>query len=221
MHRVICIFRVVFWMCCTASLPVKAQEHSNVTTQQVWVLSNGFHSAIALRTSDAGPLLRSVVGDPQAHWIVVGWGDRDYFMAKRATLWITLKAACWPTDSALHVIPLRKPPEAVYRSSDIVRLKLSPENAARLVSYLEAQFATDWQRRPIFIGRGFSERSAFFLGNEKFYFPKMCNWWVADGLREAGLPLSRLRSITAHELMRQVKKHGEKTGARQLPGDGF
>jgi hypothetical protein len=152
---------------------------------------------------------------------MVGWGDRDYFMAKRPNLWITVKAVCWPTESALHIIPLRKPPESVYRRSDIVRLALSPERFTRLQSYLESQFATDQRGRPIFLKPGFSARSAFFLGSEKFYFPKMCNWWVAEGLIQAGIPVSRWRSITAHELMRQVKRHGEKTGARRLPVDAF
>ncbi|RYD77528.1 MAG: DUF2459 domain-containing protein [Verrucomicrobiaceae bacterium] len=221
MVRIICILRVVLWMVFAATPTLQAQERSADRPHPVWVMGNGFHTSLALRTSDAGPLLRHAVRDPRAPWVVVGWGDRDYFMAKRVTPWITLKAVCWPTESALHIAPLRKPPEAVYRRSDIVRLALTSMELAQLRIYLDSQFATDRYGHPVFLRNGFSAKSAFFLGSEKFYFPKMCNWWVADGLRETGIPLSRVRSITAHELMRQVKRYGVRTGVRQHPSDGF
>ncbi len=225
MDRLICIFRVVLLMCCTMSFQLQGAEAESDRSPDapgpVWVLSNGFHSAIALRKSDAGPLLRKSIPDPAAKWVMIGWGDREFFMARRPNLWTTAKAALWPTDSALHVIPLRKPPEAVYRRSDIVRLKLSPANLARIRDYLDKQFAKDRKGSPVFLRKGFSERSAFFLGSEKFYFPKMCNWWVAEGLQEAGVPVSRVGLITADGLTRQVQRHGEKTGRKKPPREGF
>ncbi|MHA3770908.1 DUF2459 domain-containing protein [Verrucomicrobiota bacterium sgz303538] len=78
----------------------------------------------------------------------------------------------WPRPSALHVVPLHEQPELTYHRSDIVRLTLAADNFSMLRGYIEAQFALHRQGRPILLGPGFSERSACFLGAEKFYFPK-------------------------------------------------
>jgi uncharacterized protein (TIGR02117 family) len=189
--------------------------------RQIWVLSNGFHSAVALRTKDVSPLIRGTIDDKRAQWVLVGWGDRDFFMADKASVWTVIKAVCWPTPSALHVVPLRQLPQRVYRNSEVILLDLSAKQHGELIAYLEAQFARSGDGRPIRLGKGFTDNSGFFLGSEKFYFPKMCNWWLADGLSRAGVPIRTRQAITAQGLTRQMRKHGNRVGGLRRPVDGF
>jgi hypothetical protein len=187
----------------------------------VWVLSNGFHSAFAFRTESAPPSVRAVGRKRKAGWMMVGWGDKQFFMAKKGNPWVTIQAVCWPTPSALHLIPLPSPPERLLRNTEIVRLELPAKQFAALSAYIEAAFARAPNGKTIELGPGFSEGSVFFLGSEKFYFPKMCNWWVAAGVRQAGLPVHPVCALTAHELMRQLRKHGRRVGGLRLPVDSF
>ncbi len=187
----------------------------------VWIASNGFHSAFILRVEDLSPDLRLRLRDRQARWAVIGWGDRNFFMAKPPTVWMAVAAVFWPTQSALHVLPLRQPPELALARSDIVRLALPESAVARLRVYVDSQFARDASGRRVSLGTGFVPTSEFFLGAESFYFPKMCNVWTARGLRLAGVRVASPLAITAGGLMWQLTGSGQRTSSRQRPVDAF
>lgn len=229
-------FRLLCVFCSLAVAPVAAAagrepgEKSGAASRReavatrgrpVWVASNGFHSAFVLRVGDLSPELRQLLRDRHAQWAVVGWGDKQFFMAKPPTIWMAVQAVCWPTPSALHVMPLRRPPEQALAHSDLVRLALPAPAMARLRAYLDSQFARSREGRHIPLGPGFARSSEFFLGAESFYFPKMCNVWTARGLRHAGVRIASPLAITAGGLTWQLEGSGRRTGSRRRPVDAF
>lgn len=105
--------------------------------------------------------------------------------------------------------------------SDIVRLTLNANSFRKLRNRMEVQFARDAKGREIPLGKGFLPRSQFYLGRERFYFPKMCNFWTAEALQGSGVPIRPARAITAGQLIRETERLGKRTARRSRPVDAF
>jgi hypothetical protein len=59
-----------------------------------WVFDHGWHTAIVIRRSDVDRALWPKVDDfPEATFVEVAWGDREFYMARPATPWLAIKAA--------------------------------------------------------------------------------------------------------------------------------
>lgn len=188
-------------------------------TRQVWLVGNGFHSAIAIRTNDL-PGGREMSGDPRADELLIGWGDADFFRRK-INPWTVLAAICWPTPSILHVVPVRGSVAARFPRSDVIELTLPRSRHRALCAELDAAFARDARGRRIFVQRGYFAASRFYAGRESFYFPKMCNLWVAQKLQHAGVPVFSPTAFFAGELTRQAGKTGVRLQSRRRPVDAF
>lgn len=197
-----------------APLPISAAD------RPLWLIGNGFHSALGLRTRDAGPRLRALAGDPRAEWMLIGWGHADFFQAKRVTPWLCLKASLLPGRSALHLVPLRRPVETAHPRSDIVSFHVSAQAMKSLRGHLEAAFARESGRERL-LGRGYFASSRFYAGRKRFYFPNTCNAWTANALENAGIPASGVTTFLATELVRVAGKHGRRVASRRRPVDAF
>ena len=81
------------------------------SARTIFVISNGFHSAIVLSPADLPPGRIPEAGDfPNARYLEFGWGDAEYYPAKQATIGMTLRAALVPTPSVLHLAGLSAAP---------------------------------------------------------------------------------------------------------------
>ncbi len=185
----------------------------------VWVVSNGFHSALVLRRSDV-PFQREIGGDASADFLMFGWGDADFYR-RRINPWTCLKAICWPSPSIIHVVSIRGSVAARFRQSDVFALSLSQSQLRNLARGIAEAFARDSRGRCIFVTRGYFPESRFYEGSERFYFPKMCNVWVAQKLRGGGVPVNVPSSVVASELMWQVRKLGTRQQSLRRPVDAF
>lgn len=207
------------FLVCLALLAGIAEARS--ATLPVWLVSNGFHSGLVIRTRDAGPFLRAALRSSRAGWMSIGWGDREFYMARSFRPDALCRAIVWPSASAVHLIPFAAPPGRALPHTDQVRFDISREMHARFVRHLESQIARDSRGRAVSLGPGSLPGSRFCLGSESFYFPKMCNLWVARALREAGIPLRVWTAIASADLVYQAGKHGTRTRQRRYPVDSF
>ncbi|MBV8168333.1 MAG: TIGR02117 family protein [Alphaproteobacteria bacterium] len=158
------------------------------------VVSNGFHADLIVPMQAAGIDWRAWCppekfgGAPAAH-IGFGWGDKDFFVETRTlqdvTLTTALKAVSFSRETALHVMyvddvrgfPARK------------RLIVSPETYRALADYIQASFKRGPTGRPIARPEpGYGPRDAFFDATGTYSPLRTCNEWLAEGLRQAGLP---------------------------------
>jgi len=202
--------------CATPSTHPRARRGD----RPLWLVGNGFHTSLGLRTRDAGPRLRALAGDPGAEWMLIGWGHADFFQAGRITPWLCLKASLWPGASALHLIPVRRPIETSLPRSDLVYFGVSGEAMGALRNHLEEAFAREDGRERL-LSRGYFAKSGFYAGRERFYFPKTCNAWTAHALARAGIPASGPTTFLATELIRVAEKHGHRVARRRKPVDAF
>jgi Protein of unknown function (DUF2459) len=190
-------------------------------THALWLVSNGFHSAVALSGRDAGPELRAMTADANPDWLLVGWGNADFFTSSVVSPGLFLRAAFLPGPSALHVVPVRGPMRARFPNSDLLVFTASAAEIAAARHFIAQSLGRDTDDAPIPIGRGYFPGSRFWKGRETFCFVKTCNVWTARLLASAGIPASRAGAYAASELVWHVTPHGRRHGWLRRPVDAF
>ncbi len=53
--------------------------------------------------------------------------------------------------------------------------------------------------------RAAPDPNRFYKGRQRFFFPRMCNWWTATRLREVGCPVSPATVIFASRVMEEAR----------------
>lgn len=184
---------------------------------KVWIVSNGFHTSIAVRASDAPKPMRAF--DPTADYFVIGWGGRDFYMGRAQYPWEYITSVFLPTASALHVVPVHSSLVAECAHSEIIEFEVSLSGMGRLHDRLLSDMKLDASGRMVMEGNGKSPKSKFFTGAETYIFPKTCNLWAASHLKTAGVPLTVAAALTADNLCWQGRKLGRILAYKSRPGD--
>lgn len=186
-------------------------------TENVWLVSNGFHSSIAMRAKDAPPECRAF--DGKARYFVIGWGGRDLYMMRDVKPWQWFTSVALPTPSAMHIIPIRTSLLEECPCSEIIEFDVTPRGVAHLRNRIHRAFARDPYGQPDIAGPGKRESSKFFTGSEIYYLPKTCNLWAATGLRVAGVPIWASVALIADNLIWQCRRHGRELSYWRHPRD--
>ena len=194
---------------CTAPVrdvpaPSEIEPHKTI-----YLVSHGWHAGIVLRRTDIPDSDWPALGDfPNAQYLEVGWGDMDFYLTADPHWGLTLKAALWPTASALHIVGFNGPVLAYFPYSEIIRIELSSAGFEHLSHTIAASFALDEAGNATLLGPGLYGNSRFYLSRETYHLFNTCNVWTARVLRTAGLPITPARAITAEDLMSQARKFG-------------
>jgi uncharacterized protein (TIGR02117 family) len=213
-----CLAVLLSLFACTSAPvhPVSAREAAG-RQEPVWLVSNRFHTSIAVEDEDAPPQVRML--DPKAKYFVIGWGGRDLYMKGRVYPWQWLTTTILPTASALHVIPIRTTLAEECPRSEIIEFRTSRRGREKLRRYLYLAFARDKKGKVLVVGPGKSPISRFFAGSETYYLPKTCNLWVAKALKIADIPIYVMPALEAGNLLWQGAKHGQVISSFRTPGD--
>jgi uncharacterized protein (TIGR02117 family) len=180
---------------------------ATATGEPVHVVSNGWHTGVVV----LGTVLASARLAPgRHHYLEVGWGDRDAYLADRITPRLALRAAFASRGSVLLVTGFDEPIAERYRGIDAVELRVSSEGLAALVRFIESSLARDTEGRLVPLEAGWAPSSAFYLARGHFHFLNTCNAWTARALQAAGLPLRPALTLTAYHLMEQVVPLGRR-----------
>ncbi len=189
--------------------------------EPVWLVSNGFHTSIAVRRDQVPGELARLVDDPAAEYLLIGWGAAIYYTARKVTPVIFCRATFFPTASALHIVPVRGALAKRFARSDIFRFSISPAGLHQLGRFLDDAVRRARSGEAVSLGAGYLPGSRFYAGREIFWFPVTCNIWSARALRRAGLPIRVWTAIAAPDLIRQAQKLGRREQWRRRPLDGF
>lgn len=206
---------VVFSSGCSMDARIERQRRKSAKRPpaKVWLVSNGWHTSIAVRTADATPELRAFA--PDSRYLIIGWGGADFYMWRKMHQPLRmLKAIFLPTSSALHVIPVKTSLVENSPNSEIIEFDVTEQGLERLRKRLTAAFKRDPDGKPTIAGPGRLPTSRFFDGTETYYFPKTCNWWAASQLRVTGVPILVSAAIVADNLCWQGRKHGKLLSVR-------
>lgn len=192
---------------CAGLPPAAGTKADSGPGRVLYVAGHGWHTGLVVRSADipqeAWPARRDF---PDARYLELGWGDREYYVREDPGIWIGLRALFWPTESAIHAVGVRGAIEREFPASEIVELRVSETGFQRLVEFVAASHARDAAGEWIVLGAGQRpNRSRFYASGRRFHLFETCNTWVARALREGGVRIDPRAAITAGSLMRQVR----------------
>src|ERR687888_80572 len=184
--------------------PVPVQEEP----RYIYIVRHAWHTGLVIKYDDIDPRLWPEKNDfPEALYLEVGWGDRDFYQTPRAGLGILLQAALKSPASVLFVIGL---PTAVMRYfpyADILEIPLSQRALEEMVRFIHATYKRDASGQTIPLGPGHNHRhSMFYLAEGDYSLFNTCNSWISKALQAAGLPIRK--ALWASGVMRQAERYG-------------
>ena len=193
---------------CTTSEPNPSARKDGGAGISVYLVAHDKHSGIAVRRSDIPAGLWPEIRDfPQADYIEVGWGEREYYFGRDQGFTGAMRAACGSNNpSVLHVAGVRGSLAKSFPASEIIEVTLPRDGFERLMRYIHDAY--DRKGTPVVapLGPGLYGDSRFYPGWETFSLMRTCNVWTARGLRDAGLPIED--SITMEGVMSQARAIG-------------
>jgi uncharacterized protein (TIGR02117 family) len=177
----------------------------------IQVASNGWHSAVILSAADLPPGAIPEAADfPAARWLSFGWGDAEYFPAREPGIGTALRAAILPTPAVVLLGGLTAPVRETWPTAEIVTLAVSRDGLRRLVAYLGAAFDRQGNARASPVAPGLEPFSRFYRATGSFHAFNTCNTWTARALDAAGVPVRVFGTITADDLMAQLREIAKK-----------
>jgi uncharacterized protein (TIGR02117 family) len=193
---------------CSASIMQLASHPPREKDKRVFVVHNNWHAALVVRKAD---LSQGLVPEqdqfPEAEYLEISWGDRDYFPATEESVGLALRAALWSRGSVLHVVGFRGAVKDYFTEAEIIELALSRESFRRLSEFVSASFIRADLIMPAQSQPGLVANGRFYPASGRFSILRTCNTWLAEALKSAGLGISPWYVITAGSLARQVRPY--------------
>lgn len=173
----------------------------------IQVVSHGWHTGIIVRRADIPPGCGwpALPEFAREEYLEVGWGSREFYMARRFTLPLVLRTVLTATPSAVHVAGFRGPSDAGTPRSESLRLAISAPGLRALCEQIGKTFSRDAQGRVLDLGPGLYGHSRFYRANGLYSLPNNCNPWTARVLRAAGYPVRGPSSLTSGGVMAQLR----------------
>ncbi|MDM0043505.1 TIGR02117 family protein [Variovorax dokdonensis] len=164
--------------------------------QQVpaWVLSNGVHTDLVFPIRGHGvdwsevfpPSDLAAPLPPEAQFIAIGWGDREFYLHTPTWADLTVErawgAALGRNPALLHVTYLRRAELAAAH-----RLPLSEAQYARLRTHVVS--ALPEAKARAVTGAHYSAFDAFYEARGRYSLWFTCNQWTGTALRSAGVAM--------------------------------
>lgn len=171
----------------------------------IYVTAAGWHTGIVLpaRRLNASwnRLLR---GFPGARYLLFGWGQREYYMARHPTVADALRAL-FPGPAVLLVTPLERPPPDALIGVKVFPVGLTTAGWDRLQAYVRAAFSRSADGEPRRVGSGLARGSVFYAATGSYSANDTCNTWVAKALHAGGLPVMPGGVVFAGQVVDQVR----------------
>jgi uncharacterized protein (TIGR02117 family) len=194
--------------------PVSVQEEP----RYIYAVRHAWHTGLVVKYDDIEPHLWPEKDDfPEALYLEVGWGDRDFYQTPRPGLGILLQAALKSPASVLFVIGLPTAVTRYFPYADILEIPLSRRGLEELVRFIHATYKRDASGQTIPFGPGHNHRhSMFYLAEGDYNLFNTCNSWISKALQAAGLPIKT--ALFAGGVMRQAKRYGRMIQMRAEEG---
>jgi uncharacterized protein (TIGR02117 family) len=192
---------------CASVPPVADPAPPSTPDHTIYLVHNGWHSGIVVQAADLPPAVLPERADfPNARYLELGWGDRDFYQAHRMGVWMSLKAAFLPTASVLHIVGFNDSVTRFFPGSTLFEFRLSPSALERLSHYLHESLDRDGATRVPALGPGLYSISRFYPARGHFHMFNTCHAWTARAMQTAGYPFSPTPS--ASTLFTEAKRWG-------------
>ena len=176
--------------------PVNTKGASELPRIEAYVLTNGVHTDLVLPVRSATIDWRTHFGPqdakappPEADFVAIGWGDRDFYLHTPTWADLTLRRAVGAlfgaNASLLHVTWLTR---AQLRHGAFA-MPLSERQYLALAAHVHDSLPVG--RAVALPGAGYGTNDAFYEAVGSYNLFETCNTWTGRGLRRAGVPVSR------------------------------
>ena len=193
---------------CSAPIMQLDSRLPRESDKRVFVVHNNWHAALVVHKAD---LSQGLVPEqrhfPEAEYLEISWGDRDYFPATEESVGLALRAAFFSRGSVLHVVGFRGAVKDYFNDGEIIELALSQASFRRLSEFVSASFLRADPLMPAQSQPGLVAHGRFYPASGKFSILRTCNTWIAEALKSAGLGINPWYVITAGTLARQVRPY--------------
>jgi uncharacterized protein (TIGR02117 family) len=171
----------------------------------IYLVSHGWHVGLVLRRDDVPAGLwpeRDALG--HVRYLEVGWGDGDFYPARRGTVGLALRAAFRSRWSVLQVVGFDAPVTVMFPGSKILEVDLPAGGLAALARYIETTYARDRDGRAIAVAPAQYGVGVFYIARGHYSLRRGSNAWAARGLQVAGCPIDPDAAITAGGVLHQA-----------------
>jgi uncharacterized protein (TIGR02117 family) len=197
---------IVLLAACLTPVPPASPPAPDDASVALWVLDHGWHTAIVVRRADVNRAIwREVDELPAGAFVEVAWGDREFYMATPATLWMAIKAAFGSGASVIHLASFDAPVDATFPRSRSVEVRVSRRGFEALTRFVADEHERDAEGRAIRLQPGLYGASWFYAARGRYSLSNTCNTWIARALETADLPVTASGVMTAGDVMRQLK----------------
>jgi uncharacterized protein (TIGR02117 family) len=170
----------------------------------IYVVGRGWHTDIGLPVDEVSLPLASLERDfPGVRFMVFGFGERQYYMA-RATGSGEMLTALFPSKSAILMTALRASPTEAFADERVVILHLPQSGVDTIAVRIWQALEQNADGSAVRLGAGPYPGSMFYAANETYDAFDTCNTWTARLLRDAGFPVNPSGVLFADQVMRQV-----------------
>nr|WP_315256768.1 DUF2459 domain-containing protein [uncultured Duganella sp.] len=189
-----------------AGVPRRADLPAEATPHTVYLVQFGWHTALML--DGPATLARSTrlgTDFSATPYLMVGWGDGEYFVSEHAPWSKAVKALVASEYPALQVGARSTNPPLGAQAHDVVALAISERGFQQLVEYIDRSIATDADGKLIYLGNPAQHPDRFYRATGNYSVFNNCNSWISDALRIAGLPISSF-NLTARGVFEQAQR---------------
>jgi uncharacterized protein (TIGR02117 family) len=184
------------------------------SAHRVWVVSNGWHSGVALARADVRERVIPEIADfPHARFFEFGWGDAEFYPAQEAGALLALRAA-FPGPAVLHLAGLPDHPARIWPQVTILSFAVNAAALNRLLDFLRNSFHRAGAGRAAVTARGIYPFSLFYPATGRFHLFNNCNTWTAQALTAMGLGASLSGVNTADDLISRIRPFAAPQDAR-------
>lgn len=174
------------------------------TARSIYVIHHGsLHTGLAVKRSDIPPGLWPAHRDyAKFKYLEIGWGEDDGYR-KPLTTAIAINALAGSRRTVLLADGFSAIREKVTSPRfTVIQVDLSDRGFARLCRHIEQTYALDGAGRPIRLEKG------WYRARGTYSAFRTCNTWAAEGLRQAGCPITPASCLTPGPLLSQVRRFG-------------
>lgn len=198
------LLAVLFVTGCAGPVKSLYPPRPGETPRSIYVIHHGsLHTGLAVKRADIPPGLWPANRDyAKFKYLEIGWGEDDGYR-KPLTTAIAVKALAGSRRTVLLADGFSTVGEKVGSPRfTVIQVDLSDRGFARLCRHIEQTYALDDVGRPIRLEKG------WYRARGTYSAFRTCNTWAAEGLRQAGCPITPAYCLTPGPLLSQVRRFG-------------
>jgi hypothetical protein len=170
------------------------------------VIHRGWHTDVGFSVSDLhGPLADLSKAFPGAQYLIFGFGDRHYVLAKDKNFGEML-AAIWPGPGMVLATGLAATPERAFGQADAVRIQISQAQADAAAAFVRKSLLIDGRGAAHAYAPGPYAGSLFYESATSYAGWRTCNTWTAQALHAANLPVHTQGVLLSWQVWDQARE---------------